>query len=101
MMHRPVTICWSRSRGSGFASCAERAGGPTRPPVLDVQLHPQPSATPRTSAATDRAKPLGHIDPNGVDHVPAIALGIALFAAWLHPAERIRGARHDDVRARG
>src|ERR1700675_2957003 len=101
MMQRPLTICWSRSRGKGLAACADRMGGPALPPIRSFQLQPQPRVTPRISAARAREKRLRHIDPDGVDHVPAVALRIARLAARLHTAERVGGPRHDGVRAGG
>src|SRR3984893_5769358 len=97
IMHPPVTICRSRSRGNGLSACAERLGGPTLPPVLPLQ--PQPRVTPRTSAARTREKRLCHIDTDGVDHVPAVALWIARLGARLHAAERVARPCHDGVRA--
>src|SRR5712692_1251188 len=83
MMHRPVTICWSRSRGSGFASCADTPGGPTREPMPPDQLHPQPSAIPTTSAVIESERPPGGCPSN----CPALASENVPLRAPASPAQ--------------
>src|SRR3990172_6344664 len=86
MMQRPDTSSRFFPGGSGLFWAADRSAA-------------QPSRTPTASAPPSSAAVLRHIDPYGVDHVPAIALRIRRAARRLHAAQRVRRAGHQGLRA--
>src|SRR6267378_7341644 len=99
--------CWATSsrlwqmmqRAATSSTCRPAGSGPIGPGGLGAPEHTTPRRSPTTSAAPCGRSRLGHIHPHGVDHVPAIALGIVRATRRLEPTQRAAGARHDGVRA--
>src|SRR5262245_57812731 len=92
--------CWARISGAWQMMQLPRTSSMCRPggsgPLWALA---SAAATPPTASAAARERTLRHIDADGVDDVPAVALRVRRAARRLVAAERVTRTGHQRVTA--